>query len=244
MSYLRRFIFLLFLILLSNSPLFGQTDRGGSEEIEPGKFEEQLKIISKLNQIDKRICFGYRHFPGGLSLLFSDCDEILIYGDGSVQYKTALPFCDRMSGKFLICEVEYKYTIESQLVREICEEFLNSKFITETFEEERKLINDDAAQRGIFIKIDDLEFEKIFFSPMSQKDREFYEERYQRLVEKGIKVDGVGIPKKLERLQFLFDEVIKYREITGRDSKGTITIIDDKGLRQLDLRDRDRKSNK
>jgi len=154
--------------------------------------------------------------------------SILVHGNGDVCYTEVLEFKDISSDEHGMCIVRYDYSIEQSIVKNICSEFLYSGFFTKTFNEERSQIVDAGPQRGFSITINGQKFEKIFTDPMPPEVQKIFDEieRSKRKPgEKVNRVDGMRIPKELQNLQTLFDQVIRERERTGKIGTGSVYVF-------------------
>jgi hypothetical protein len=193
----------------------------------PVSFRQKLETLLNHNELSERISFGFYDYAGDPPLIEINSQELKVYGSMKIDYKTQTPFVDKSSGKTIICCMEYHYTMDECTFRDICKEFLTSGFFTDKFDEERVFAGlDETTFRTIFLTIDNEVVTKKFMFPMNPERQKKLERDYYSLLQRGFRIDGVGVAKKLAKLQYLFNCVIDDRNKDVRCPKGSVYIFD------------------
>jgi len=142
-------------------------------------------------------------------------EELTLNGNGKVVYFNNV-FCNRCKQWFFD---EYEYHIEKEKILEIIKEIRKSDFLGKKYTEERKQDNlpNECTLRSFSLSIDGESVKKIFLEKLPHKEEleilslpmnNDHDKQYALYMKRYI---GKGIPKELERFQFLLDEVIRKR---------------------------------
>lgn len=219
-------LFLIFFLFISfsfffSSPQQSLCDKKNEKSLSTGK--EPLPTAIEYKKV------GYWYFTLFQTLRNRGFrDSISIENNGKVYYTAETIFKDITTEKFVECEVVYRYTINSNQVKEIFDEFVNNGFLTTNFPQEQEKLVDEGPQRGFFIEIGDKKIEKIFTDPIDQ-DLGTISELHKNLT-------NIGLPKSIIKLQQLFDNVIRIRENRGYIGEGHIYVFDrKKGIHKVEL---------
>ncbi|MDQ7825910.1 MAG: hypothetical protein RDV48_24115 [Candidatus Eremiobacteraeota bacterium] len=178
-------------------------------ELPPDASTEKLLLNKELHRIifseklpeDLKISYKYNGGgPPGEAVIE---DGLNINGNGIVWYNTT-SFCEK-NGYW--DHPRYKYLITREEILEILRELAKNEFITRTFEEEINNVPNDCAFRSFRLSINGKSVEKTFLEKTHSKE----DIRFLSSSEYLKQYIGKGLPKELERLQFLIDNVIRKR---------------------------------
>jgi hypothetical protein len=193
----------------------------------------RLKDALSRNKLGEKISFGYIDYEGGISLIGGE--QLLVKGNGEVALKKNAFFIDEVSRKCALSSIEYHYNIDEYSVREICEEFLKSGFFEKKFIEERTVAPPETPYMIIFLTLDDVKCEKEFIIYLDiDLVRQMHKE-HPWMVKEGVREDGAGLPKALERLQYLL-YIVAANHTRDRAPKGSVYNREDESMpRRIDF---------
>jgi hypothetical protein len=182
----------------------------------------RLKDALNSNKLGEKISFGYINYEGGIPYLGDyNGEQLHIKGNGEVTFKNNIFFIDELSKKCALSSIEYHYSIDEYSVREICEEFLKSGFFEKKFNEERTAAPPETPYLIIFFSFDGVEYKKEFIVYLDIDLVQKMHKEHPWMVKEGIREDGAGLPKALERLQYLL-YIISVNRTKDNSPKGNV----------------------